>query len=130
MVKVLLIEDNEDDREIYRALLYYNGFDVLTASDGMEGVRLANQHHPDAIVLDVMLPGVSGLVTAQRIHHSADTADVPIICMSAHDVNINMVKHSGALEFLPKPVSGDVLVRAIRKYVGWEEDTDQAPTRN
>jgi CheY-like chemotaxis protein len=121
MRKVLLVEDNEDDVEVYRALLYYNGFDVIVAKDGPSGIDMAFSHKPAAILIDVMMPGMNGLVAAQRIHENPETAHIPIICMSAYDVSVNMVKHAGAVGLLPKPVSGDILVRTIRKYIGWHD---------
>ena len=124
MPRVLLIEDDPIHRDIYERLLYYNGFDVTVAADGLSGISEALASPPDVIVMDVMLPGVSGIVASQRIHDHPDTAHIPIICMSAHDVSRSMVQHVGAREFLPKPVRGDTLVRTIRRFIGWK-DTDR-----
>jgi CheY-like chemotaxis protein len=121
VAKVLLIEDDAAQRELYRSLLYYNGFDVLTAADGLTGLDMATREQPDAVVLDVMMPGMNGLVTAQRLHTQPSTAHIPVICMSAYDVSAQLAKQSGAAELLLKPVAGDVLVRAIRRYIGWDD---------
>lgn len=121
VAKILVVEDDADQREVYSKLLYYNGFDVVSAEDGQAGVAEAIAEHPDAILMDVMLPGLNGLLATQRITSNPATADIPIICMSAYEVNQNQVRHSGAREFLHKPVSGDTLVRAIRKYIGWND---------
>jgi DNA-binding response OmpR family regulator len=117
MAKVLLIEDNEDDREIYRTLLYYNGFDVVVAEDAQTGLRESAAQAFDLIIVDVMLPGMNGLVAAQRFQHNRATAHIPVICMSAHDVSPTMVRHAGAREFLPKPVTPSMLVTTIRRYL-------------
>lgn len=118
MARVLLIEDNEAQRDLYHDLLYYNGFDVLTAEDAQTGISLATAELPDVIVLDVMLPGVSGLVAAQRLTRHPTTAHIPIICTSAYDVSPHMIEHSGAKEFLPKPIDPSDLVKAIWRQVG------------
>jgi CheY-like chemotaxis protein len=129
MAKVLLIDDDPDDREIYSTLLYYNGFDVVVADDGQTGIELARAEKPDVIIVDVMMPGMNGLVTANSIHTNPETADIPIYCMSAYDVSPNRVREAGAVELLPKPVGGDTLVRVIRRQVGWD-DTDTSPPKD
>ena len=122
MARVLLIEDNEAQRDLYHDLLYYNGFDVLTAEDAQTGISLATTELPDVVVLDVMLPGVSGLVAAQRLTRHPSTAHIPIICTSAYDVSAQMIEHSGAKEFLPKPMDPSDLVKAIWRHLGTDRD--------
>ena len=117
MARVLIIEDNEAQRDLYRDLLYYNGYDVLTAEDAQSGLALAESELPDLIVLDVMLPGVSGLVAAQRLTRHPRTAHIPILCMSAYDVSPAMVEHSGAREFLPKPLDPSDLMKAVWRHL-------------
>jgi CheY-like chemotaxis protein len=128
MPRVLLIEDDPLHRDIYEKLLYYNGFDVTVAADGPAGISEALATRPDAIVIDVMLPGVNGIVVTQCLHGHPDTAHIPIICISGYDVSRSMVQHVGAREFLPKPVSGDTLVRTIRRFIGWQEAEPGIPT--
>ena len=121
MAKVLLVEDDEAQREFYETLLYYNGFDVITAEDGPSGVDCALREAPDAIILDIMLPGMSGLLVAQSLHTNPATSHIPIICTSAYDVTDDMIRPTGATDFLRKPVPGDVLVRTIRRHIGWND---------
>ena len=119
MARILLVEDDPDQREVYEALLYYNGFDVLVAADGESGLRSALEERPDAILIDIMLPGINGLAASSLIHSNPDTAHIPIICMSAYDVMHEQVLRSGANELLPKPVSGDAMVRAGGMTLCW-----------
>jgi CheY-like chemotaxis protein len=121
VAKVLLVEDNPDDLEVYRTLLYHSGFEVVTAEDGDSAIEMAIAEQPDVIVIDVMLPRLNGLVATQRIQMNEQTAHIPIICMSAYELSPTMVKYSGACELLQKPVSGETLVRTIRKYIGWDD---------
>src|SRR5687768_6012998 len=108
---VLLIDDDPNDREIYEALLYYNGFDVLIAADGVSGIESALHRKPDVILIDVMMPGINGLTAANSIHTNPVTSHIPIICMSAYGVSLQRVREAGALDFVPKPATGDTLVR-------------------
>ena len=118
MATILLIEDDVVQRDLYRDLLYYNGFDVLTADDARAGIQLATNERPDLIVLDVMLPGLNGLMAAQQLQQTPATSSIPLICMSAYDVDPQMVAHSGAREFLAKPVDPSALVKAIWRHLG------------
>jgi DNA-binding response OmpR family regulator len=127
MPRVLLIEDDAMHRDIYAKLLYYNGFDVTVAVDGPSGISAAIASKPDAILVDVMLPGVNGIVVSQRLREHPETAHIPIICMSGYDVSRSMVQHVGAREFLPKPISGDTLVRTIRRFIGWQDTEPGIP---
>ena len=129
MARVLLIEDSEVQRDLYRDLLYYNGFDVVVAEDAKAGIAFALDEKPDAILIDVMLPGMNGLIATQNLTRNPLTSHIPIICMSAYDVSEQMVRHSGARELLPKPVSGDVLVRVLRRYLK-QRDAQNPPTNN
>jgi two-component system cell cycle response regulator DivK len=126
MAKVLLVDDDFNEREIYGALLYYNGFDVLLAEDGKAGVEAALTERPDVILIDVMMPGMNGLVAANALHTNPATARIPIYCMSAYDVALRRVREAGALDLLRKPVSGDTLVRVIRRHVGWDDARNTA----
>ena len=118
MARVLLIEDNESQRDLYRDLLYYNGYDVITAPDAQAGIAIAETELPDLIVLDVMLPGMSGLAAAEQLTRHPRTAHIPIICMSAYDVSPAMVEHSGAKEFLAKPLDPSDLMKAVWRQLG------------
>lgn len=121
MPKVLVIEDDPLQRDVYTKLLYYNGFDVEPAADGETGLTAAHEMHPDAILVDMVLPGLNGLAVCSFLRGAADTAQIPIIAMSAYDVNEHQVRLAGANDFLHKPVTGDMLVRTIRRYVGWDD---------
>jgi PleD family two-component response regulator len=65
LAKILVVDDNPDERRIYSALLYYNGFDVLEASSGDEAISLARADKPDVVLVDYMMPVMSGLMVAE-----------------------------------------------------------------
>ena len=129
MATILLIEDDVVQRDLYRDLLYYNGFDVLVAGSAEAGFQVAIEARPDLIVLDIILPGVNGLVAAQRLSHTPATSAIPIICMSAHDVSLQLVVQSGAREFLAKPVDPSALIRAIWRHLGSDHHNPISPGR-
>lgn len=129
LARVLVIEDNADQREVYSSLLYYNGFDVDQAATAEDGFLIIQQRRPDVILTDIRLPGIDGIEALSRFHGMPHMAETPVICMSAFDYGQNTVFSAGAVDFLRKPFGGEVMVRAIRKLTGWEGhdvQTDQS----
>jgi two-component system, cell cycle response regulator DivK len=84
-VKVLLVEDTEDNRQMMRKLLEMSGYQVVEAINGVEAVRLAHEERPGIILMDLSLPMIDGLTATRRIRSLPDLNKVPIIAVSAHD---------------------------------------------
>lgn len=84
-VRVLLVEDTEDNRMMMRRLLELSGYRVMEAVNGVEAVRAAERETPNIILMDLSLPIVDGLAATRRIRQLPDMAEVPIIAVSAHD---------------------------------------------
>ncbi len=84
-VRVLLVEDTEDNRMMMRRLLELSGYEVSEAINGVEAVRAAESETPNVILMDLSLPVVDGLSATRRIRQLPDLARVPIIAVSAHD---------------------------------------------
>jgi len=82
--RVLLVEDNEMNRDMLSRRLTRRGFDIVVAEDGIEGVRLASEAQPDLILLDMSLPGLDGWEVARRLKADAATRAIPIIALTAH----------------------------------------------
>ena len=80
---ILLIEDDQDMRDLVSGHLEHSGFDVQRADDGIKGQALALQYTPDLILLDLMLPKVDGLTLCQRLRRDDRTAGIPILMLTA-----------------------------------------------
>jgi CheY-like chemotaxis protein len=113
VARVLIIEDDPEVRRVYADLLYYNGFEVAQAATAVAGMDEISRQRPDAIVMDIYLPGVNGLQMAELLKSAVGTKDIPIICVSAYDVPTATVLASGCATFLRKPVKLESLVRAL-----------------
>ena len=113
MPRILVIDDNADDRTIMSALLYYNGFDVDEASCAADGVQLAGARMPDAIVMDVIMPGVNGLLATEILKSIPATAHVPVLCVSGNDIPARNAEACGAMRFMRKPLEPASFVNAI-----------------
>ena len=103
-MKVLIIDDELDMREIASLSLKRNrDMQVLTASSGPEGVRLAREQHPDAILLDLMMPVMDGRATLAALRRDASTSDIPVVFMSAASDEAVDLQPLGAAGVIPKP---------------------------
>ena len=84
MTRVLLVEDNEMNRDMLSRRLQRRGFDVVVAVDGQEGLDLARTGTPDLILLDMSLPVLDGWTVARALREEPATADIPVIALTAH----------------------------------------------
>ena len=107
--KVLLIDDDADLLQLATVIFKKEGAQVITARDGMEGVSKLFTHHPDLIVLDVMMPGMNGFEVCERIRQFSDT---PLIMLTALNHEKEMLRglEAGADDFLSKPFNADILL--------------------
>ncbi len=112
-LRILLVEDDPSMVELVRAGLRYEGFDVIAASDGLDGIQQARDAAPDLVVLDWMLPGADGVTVCRRIKQMGDT---PVIMLTARDAVQDRVSglDAGADDYLIKPFSFDELLARIR----------------
>jgi two-component system cell cycle response regulator DivK len=110
---VLLVEDSVDERLLYSTILRHFGYDVVEAANAVDGMRLAREMQPDAILLDVHMPGLNGLVAAKRLKADPRTSHIPIIAMTVHRISPSIVKESGAEAYLPKPFLPKDLSQAL-----------------
>lgn len=85
VVKVLLVEDTEDNRQMMRRLLEMSGYQVVEAINGEEAVKLASEQRPRIILMDLSLPLIDGLTATRRIRSLPGFSKVPIVAVSAHD---------------------------------------------
>ena len=111
--KVLVVDDDAKTVELVKLYLNRDGYRVFTAGDGNEALRLARENHPDLIVLDLMLPGISGLEVCRILR---EESDVPIIMLTALTTDEDRLKglDLGADDYVPKPFSPRELAARVR----------------
>ena len=114
--RILMIEDNEDNRRILRDLLTSKGYDVIEAEDGIDGVSAAETFRPDLILMDIQLPGIDGVEALRRLRADPATQGIPVIAVTASVMNAQQAEFRDAgfddLEFKPVSVAG--LLRKVR----------------
>jgi len=113
--RVLVVEDNPRNLKLVRDVLTYAGYDVIGATTGEEGVRLAEQAHPDLILMDLQLPGIDGAEALRLIRDSEGAAHVPVIAVTAFAMNDDRTRafECGFDGYVEKPLD----VRALRQQV-------------
>jgi CheY-like chemotaxis protein len=113
--KVLLIEDNDDAREIMAALLQSYGHEVLQASNGTDGLQMVKDYQPDITMVDIGLPGIDGHEVARRIRADASVSDMPLIALTGYGMEHDRQRaiDAGFNLHLVKPASTSELIKAI-----------------
>lgn len=116
---VLLVEDNDDNQEIYRIILTHHGFSVLQAWDGEGGVRMARHHTPDLILMDLTMPVLDGLEATRLLKADPETAAIPIIALTAHAEaeDREAAEAAGCTSFLSKPVEPQRVAMEVRRVL-------------
>lgn len=106
MPKILLIEDNEVNRDMLRRRLEHKGFVVIPAEDGEQGYSLAQSEQPDLILLDISLPAMDGWQVAQLLKAHHTTRHIPIIVLTAHALVSDRAKafEAGCSDYQTKPI--------------------------
>ena len=118
--KVLLADDEEDIKTIVRFYLESRGYEVLTAYDGLDAITQTQSGKPDIILLDVMMPVMSGFEVARRLKADPGTAHIPIIMLSAASQaeSIKEGLEAGASDYIVKPFEPAKLEELIRSVTG------------
>jgi two-component system nitrogen regulation response regulator NtrX len=112
--RILVIDDEAEIRRSVRMILEYEGYDVLEASSGPEGVALAERETPDMVFLDIKMPGMDGLEALQRIKAASDA--LPVVIISGHGTVSTAVEatKAGAFDFIEKPLASERVLVTIR----------------
>jgi len=115
MTKILLVEDNEMNRDMLSRRLARNGFEIVMAVNGQEGLDLASSESPDLILLDMSLPVLDGWEAARRLKADVGTAKIPVIALTAHAMVQDKEKAlaAGCDDFDTKPVELPRLLEKI-----------------
>jgi two-component system cell cycle response regulator len=117
--KVLVVEDDPVCARMLVGVLRQRGYAVVTASDGVQAMRLARLERPDLIVLDIGLPGGDGLVTLTRLRNLSETAVTPVVISTSRPGSQIERKAAelGADAFLPKPVESELLLDTVARLI-------------
>jgi signal transduction histidine kinase/CheY-like chemotaxis protein/HAMP domain-containing protein len=131
MLKVLLVEDNPDNRVVITAIVEQMKHEIIIATDGIAAVQVARAERPDLILMDMQLPGQSGIEATRQLRSDLRFSAVPIIAVTARAMPGNRAEAlaAGCDEYVTKPIDPEVLREAIRRRTGGPEpDSTETPT--
>jgi CheY-like chemotaxis protein len=116
---VLLVEDNEDNRTIYTTILRHVGHEVIEASNGEDGIRLALERQPNVILMDVAMPGIDGWEATRRLKGDPQTARIPVIALTAHAMAEDRQRavDAGCEGYLAKPIEPRRVVEEVARML-------------
>ena len=112
---ILVIDDEENARDLLSRMLTKEGFQVVTAASGDEGLKLARQLRPKAITLDAMMPGMDGWTVLTRLKADKDLSEIPVVMITIEDRR-EMGFALGASDYMTKPIEADRLIELLNKY--------------
>ena len=117
--RILVIEDNEDNRRIVRDLLTSTSYEMIEAVTGEDGIRMAETHRPDLILMDIQLPGLDGYEVTRRIKANPALRHIPIIAVTSYALSGYDVKafEAGCDAYIAKPYDPMLLLAKIREYL-------------
>ena len=112
---ILIVDDSPTERHVLSELLTQNGYQVITAENGEEGVEKAKSEQPDLILMDVVMPGLNGYQATRTLTREESTKDIPIIVCTSKGQETDKIwgLRQGALDYLVKPINGDELLAKI-----------------
>lgn len=119
MKRVLVVEDNETNLYLIRFILKKNGFEVIEARKGVEGVKLAATEKPDLIMMDIQLPDINGLEVTKKIRASDAGSEVPIIALTSYALAGDREKAlaAGCKGYIEKPINPETFMAEVKKYL-------------
>lgn len=113
---ILVVDDNRITTKLLRRYLEANGYEAMEAYDGIECLEKVEERHPDAIVLDVMMPRLDGYETVKRLKAQEETKHIPVVIVTALNDVANQLKsiEAGADDFLSKPIEEKLLIAKVK----------------
>ena len=117
---VLVVEDNELNMKLFHDLLEASGYETIQTRNGLDAISLARTHRPDLILMDIQLPGVSGLEVTKWIKEDDDLRAIPIIAVTAFAMkgDEERIRQGGCEAYLSKPISVGKFIETVKAYLG------------
>jgi two-component system cell cycle response regulator DivK len=124
---ILVVDDLADNRDLYAAYFEFVGYQVETAADGHEALAKAFELHPDAVLMDLSLPGVDGWEVTRRLRQNPSTREILVIGLSGHSHYAADAKSSGCDAFLAKPCLPEKVAEEIRRALDKSKTSFKLP---
>ncbi|HCN45405.1 MAG TPA: two-component system response regulator [Pseudomonas sp.] len=119
MARILIVDDSPTETFKFTSMLEKHGHQVLKASNGADGVALAVQEKPDAVLMDIVMPGMNGFQATRQLSKDPATKDIPVVIVTTKDQETDKVwgTRQGAKSYLVKPVAEEDLIRVLNSVL-------------
>jgi DNA-binding response OmpR family regulator len=126
-MKVLIVDDNDDNLMLMEDTLSKNGYEILTAKNGKEAIDVTNSKRPDLILLDIMMPGMDGFTACKKIHFNENNKNIPIIMVTARGEVKDLMRglECGAIDYIKKPFNNLELSARVKSALKLKQTTDE-----
>ena len=116
---VLVVEDNELNMKLFHDLLEAHGYGILQTKDGMEALRMAREHRPDLILMDIQLPEVSGLEVTKWLKEDDDLREIPVVAVTAFAMkgDEEKIREGGCEAYIAKPISVSNFLETVERFL-------------
>jgi two-component system, cell cycle response regulator DivK len=116
--RILIAEDNEKNRKLFRDVLQVNGFETLEATTGEGAVELATQEHPLLVLMDIRLAGIDGVAALHRLREDERTASIPVVALTAQAMAGDRERflETGFDDYISKPVNVREFLAVVQRY--------------
>ena len=117
--KVLIVEDNDLNMKLFNDLLEAHGYSTLQTKDGVEALRMAREHRPDLILMDIQLPEVSGLEVTKWLKEDEELRSIPVIAVTAFAMkgDEEKIRDGGCEAYIAKPISVASFMRTVERFL-------------
>lgn len=121
---ILIVEDNENNRSLLKDILVFHGYEIVVASDGMEGVALARERMPDLILMDIQMPGLDGMTAAGILKGDPATSRLKIIALTSFAMRGDREKFlsAGFNGYLAKPINTREIPGLVERWLTGEQE--------
>lgn len=130
--KILIVDDNKSNLQILKYILLEHNYEVIISKTGLEAIQLAKQHFPDVVLLDIIMPDISGYDVCQKIKSHPENADTPIIFLTAQNDTNSLVKsfEAGGNDYISKPYSRDELLMRLKYQIDFQKSKKELKKLN
>jgi two-component system, cell cycle response regulator DivK len=118
-MKVLIVDDNEMNLRLFTVHIRALGYEVLTARDGEEGVRVAKAAQPNLILMDIQMPVMDGIAALHALRSDEQTKDIPVIALTSYAMNGDKERFldDGFVDYISKPIDMDSFIESVNKAI-------------
>ena len=119
MARILIVDDSPTEMSKMAKMLEKSGHEVLQATNGADGVALARQEKPDAVLMDIVMPGLNGFQATRQLMKDPETSAIPVIVVTTKDQETDRVwaKRQGAADYITKPVDEVLLFQTLKRVL-------------